>query len=150
MRACAFASAISLALAACAPAAPPTARGGGLPRVASLNLCTDELILLLAAPGQVASTTHLSHDPQEAPWWRAARRYPANDGTMLGAARDAPTLVVTMGGLGADRARIAARLGVKLVDLPYPQDLPGLAANLRLLGTAIVRSRESAHIAARL
>ena len=43
MRAFVFISAISLALAGAAEAAPK--------RVASLNLCTDELLLLLAAPG---------------------------------------------------------------------------------------------------
>ena len=50
MRAFAFASAASLAFAA-APAAEAAPA-----RVASLNLCTDELLLLLAAPGQIASS----------------------------------------------------------------------------------------------
>jgi iron complex transport system substrate-binding protein len=40
-------------------------------RVASLNLCTDEL-LLLARPEQIASVTHLSQQEAETPLWRQA------------------------------------------------------------------------------
>ncbi|HEY0113800.1 MAG TPA: hypothetical protein VGB59_11735, partial [Allosphingosinicella sp.] len=69
MRAFAFASAISLALlAGAAKPAPPA-------RVASLNLCTDELLLLLAEPRQIVSVTHLAQQEAETPLWRAARRY---------------------------------------------------------------------------
>src|SRR5688500_9930017 len=52
-------------------------------RVASLNLCTDELLLALAAPEQIVSVTHLAHKPQEATLWRQARRYRQNDGSLL-------------------------------------------------------------------
>ena len=52
-------------------------------KVASLNLCTDELLLTLAAPGQIVSVTHLAHQPQETILWRQARRYPLNDGSLL-------------------------------------------------------------------
>src|SRR3546814_14947848 len=53
MRVFACILAISLALGGVAEAAPK--------RVASLNLCTDQLLLLLAAPEQIVSVTHLSH-----------------------------------------------------------------------------------------
>ena len=41
-------------------------------RVASLNLCTDEYLLLLARPGEVVSVSYLSQDPLESPLWRKA------------------------------------------------------------------------------
>src|SRR3712207_4435627 len=75
MRAFACALAISLALASPAGAAPR--------RVASLNLCTDELLLMLAAPEQIASVTHLAQQPAETPLWREARRYRRNDGSLV-------------------------------------------------------------------
>ncbi len=34
-------------------------------KIASLNLCTDEYLLLLARPDEVASVTRLSQDPAE-------------------------------------------------------------------------------------
>ena len=92
-------------------------------KVASLNLCTDELLLALAAPGQIVSVTHLAHQPKEAMLWRQARRYPPNDGSLLSVVGLKPDLVVTMGGGARDRARIARRLGIRVLDLPFPQRL---------------------------
>ena len=33
--------------------------------VASLNLCTDEYLLVLAAPAQIVSVTHLAQQPED-------------------------------------------------------------------------------------
>src|SRR5437763_4221986 len=78
MRAFACASAISLALAGAGPADAAAAPR----RVASLNLCTDELLLLLAGPGQIASVSYLSQLSQETPLWARARAYRRNDGSL--------------------------------------------------------------------
>ena len=107
-------------------------------KVASLNLCTDELLLTLAAPEQIVSVTHLSHKPQETTLWRQARRYPRNDGSLLSVVGRKPDLVVTMGSGARDRARIAQRLGIRVLDLPFPQRLAdveqAIAAVARALG----------------
>jgi iron complex transport system substrate-binding protein len=66
MRAFGFALASSLLLA------QPSRRRAAC---GSLNLCTDELLLLLADPRQIASVTHLSQRPEETPLWQEARRY---------------------------------------------------------------------------
>ena len=50
--------------------------------VASLNLCTDEYLLLLAKPREIASVSFLSQDPQESPLWRLARGHHANRGSL--------------------------------------------------------------------
>ena len=47
-------------------------------RVASLNLCTDEYLLLLARPERIVSVSYLSRDPHESPLWKIARRYRGN------------------------------------------------------------------------
>ncbi|HZF42046.1 MAG TPA: hypothetical protein VEZ48_01395 [Sphingomonadaceae bacterium] len=126
MAAFAFASAISLLAAA------PGATGG----VVSLNLCTDELVLLVARPDQVRGVSYLSHLPEELALWRQARRYPANDGSMLAAAARRPALVVTMGSAGRDQARLAAAVGARLLVLPYPASLADIAASVRRVGRA--------------
>ena len=70
------------ALFALAFAALPPALADEPPRrVVSINLCTDELAILLAAPGQLVSVSALSHDPVETSYWREARAFPANRGT---------------------------------------------------------------------
>lgn len=112
----AFAFALAASLAAAGADASPV-------RVASLNLCTDELVLALADPGQVASVTHLSHDADEFVLWRKARRHARNDGSLLTAIKTRPTLVVSMGGGIRDRAGVARRLGITVLDLPFPDSI---------------------------
>jgi iron complex transport system substrate-binding protein len=131
MRAFAFVSAISLALAGAAEAAPK--------RAVSLNLCTDELLLLLAAPDQIASVTYLSQQKMETTLWRQAQAYRANDGSLLSVAPLRPDLVLNMGGGARDRVRIADRLGMKIVDLPYPQSIADITASIRKVAAALGR-----------
>ena len=108
-------------------------------RVASLNLCTDELLLMLAAPGQIASVTHLSQQEAETPLWREAGRYPRNDGSLLSVVELRPDLIVTMGGGTRDRLGIAARLGIPTLDLTFAQTLGDVGENIRRLALAIGR-----------
>ena len=131
MRAFACALAISLAAPASAAAAPQ--------RVASLNLCTDELLLLLAAPAQIASVTHLSQSEAETPLWRRARRYARNDGSLASVAPARPDLVLTMGGGARDRAGIAARLRIRILDLPFPRTVDDIARAIAQVADALGR-----------
>jgi iron complex transport system substrate-binding protein len=139
----AFACALALNLAATASAEPPR-------RVASLNLCTDELLLLLAAPGQVASVTHLAQSPAETPLWARARAYPRNDGSLVSVAAMKPDLVLTMGGGARDRAGIAARLGIRLLTLPYPQSLADIEQAVTRTAAALGREQAGAALVQRI
>jgi iron complex transport system substrate-binding protein len=130
----AFVCAWAISLLASTPA-----HGRAPQRVASLKLCTDELLLMLADPRQIASVTFLTQEPAESPLWRAARRYPKNDGSLLSVASVAPDLVVDMGGGGRDSARIAGRLGARVLNLPYPQSLSDIEASIRTLADALGR-----------
>lgn len=89
-------------------------------RAASLNLCTDEYLLLLARPQEIVSVSHLARDPLESTMWRQARRHPANDGSLASVVQRRPTLVLTMGGSGRATGLIARRLGIRVLDLSYP------------------------------
>ena len=140
MRAFGFALASSLLLAQPVEAAPR--------RAVSLNLCTDELLLLLADPRQIASVTHLSQRPEETPLWQEARRYRRNDGTLMSVAGLKPDLVLTMGGGARDRLRIAERLGMKTLDLPFPQRLSDIKAALIQVGDALGRGAAGRRLAA--
>jgi iron complex transport system substrate-binding protein len=123
--------AANLALVGAAEAAPR--------RVASLNLCTDELLLMLAEPAQIASVTHLAQSPAETPLWRAARRFARNDGSLLSIAPRRPDLVLTMGGGARDRLRIASRLGIRTLDLPFAQSLADVERNIARVAAALGR-----------
>ena len=140
MRAFAFVSALSLALAGAAEAAPQ--------RVASLNLCTDELLLMLGDPRQIASVTHLAQRPAETRLWREGRRHRRNDGSLLSVVPLRPDLVLTMGGGARDRVRIAERLGVRTLDLPFPGNLADIERSIALVAEALGRERQGAALLA--
>ncbi len=135
-------AASALLLGAAAEAAPR--------RVASLNLCTDELLLMLAAPEQIVSVTHLAQQEAETPLWRQARRYARNDGSLLSVVGHRPDLIVTMGGGTRDRLGIASRLGVRTLDLVFAQTLADVAGNVRALAAAIGRPEAGAALLRRM
>ncbi|MCW3797478.1 hypothetical protein OMW55_06630 [Sphingomonas sp. BN140010] len=92
-------------------------------RAASLNLCTDEYLLLLARPDQIASVSYLAAEPSESVLWRRTAGILRNRGTLESALPARPNLVLTMGGGGRATAALAARLGLKVIDLSYPASL---------------------------
>ena len=142
MRAFVFASILSLLAAGRAEAAPQ--------RVASLNLCTDELLLMLAEPEQIASVTHLSQSAAETPLWRLGRRHRSNDGSLLSVTGVRPDLVLTMGGGARDRSGIAKRLGIRTLDLPFPQTIGDVERGIALVGVALGRPDQARALLSRI
>ena len=106
-------------------------------RVASLNLCTDEYLLLLARPEQVVSVSYLSQDPLESLLWRTARKYKGNRGALEDVIALKPTIVVTMGGAGRATSLIANRLHIRALDLPFAASLADVEKNLRAVAIAL-------------
>jgi iron complex transport system substrate-binding protein len=127
------------------------APAGAVPqRVASLNLCADELLLQLASPRQIASVTFLSQQEAETPLWRQASLYPRNDGSLLSVVERRPDLIVTMGGGTRDRVGIARRLGIPTLDLVFAQTLGDVGENIRRLAVAIGRPEAGAVLIRRI
>lgn len=98
-------------------------------RVASLNLCTDEYLLLTARPGQIASISKLGADAQETPLAARAHGLATNSGRLGDVLAQRPDLVLTMGAHPQDAA-LARRLGIRLVSLTYPQSPADVAAQV--------------------
>ena len=69
----ALASAAALLVAGSADAEAPT-------RVVSMNLCTDQLAMLLADEGQLLSVSHIAFDPLASPMVEEAAGYEKNHG----------------------------------------------------------------------
>lgn len=108
-------------------------------RVASLNLCTDEYLLLLARPHEIASISYLARDPLESRLWRNARRHHANYGSLEQVIAQRPTLVLTMGGGGRATHLIAGRMGLRRLELRSGSTPGDVAANLTLVAKALGR-----------
>jgi len=105
--------------------------------IASLNLCTDEYLLLLARPQEVASVTMLSHDPLESPLWQKGRHYRANNGSIEDVLSLRPQIILTMGGGGRATGMIARRIGIRAVDLTPAATLDDVERNLRTVAAAL-------------
>jgi len=113
-------------------------------RVASLNLCTDEYLLQLARPSEIVSLSYLSHDPNESPLWREARRFPANRGSLDSVVARRPTLILTMGASGRATDAIARRLGIRVLALPYPASVADVARQASTVARALGDQRRAA------
>jgi iron complex transport system substrate-binding protein len=100
-------------------------------------MCSDEYLLLLARPSEVASVSRLSRDPADSALWRIGKRFPANRGDLEGALATRPTLLLTMGGGGRATAMIAKRIGLKSLDLPFPATIDDVERNLVTVAAAL-------------
>src|SRR5687767_8071343 len=122
-------------------------------RVASLNMCGDEYLLLLARPAEIASVSRLSRDPADSSLWRLGRRFPSNRGDLESALKTRPNLLITMGGGGRSTSLLARRIGLKTLDLPFPATIGDVAANMDRVASALgepARARPWKRLLARL
>ena len=106
-------------------------------RVASLNMCSDEYLLLLAKPREIASVSRLSRDPADSSLWQVGRRFPGNRGTLESALETRPNLLITMGGGGRATSMIARKIGLRTLDLPFPSNIDDVARNMSLVARAL-------------
>lgn len=112
-------------------------------RVASLNMCTDEYLLLLARPQEIASVSRLSRDPADSSLWQLGRRYPGNSGDLESALKTRPNLLITMGGGGRGTAMIAGKLGLRTLDLPFPATIDDVSSSMTLVARALGDERRA-------
>ena len=106
-------------------------------RVASLDLCADEYLLLLARPGEIASVSKLAQDPADSVLWRRARLHPANQGGLESVVGTRPNLLLTMGGSGRATSLIANRLHIHTIKLIYPASIDDVEAAMVRVAKAL-------------
>ncbi|MEO6199149.1 MAG: hypothetical protein ABIO68_04345 [Sphingomicrobium sp.] len=119
-------------------------------RAASLNLCADEYLLLLARPAEIVGVSYLARDPAESALWKRARRYPGNRGSIEDVVGAGPTVVMTMGGGGRSTVLLARRLKLNSVDLKLPASLDDVEDNLRIVARTLGDERRASPLLERL
>lgn len=116
-----------LALAGCAPAAPPAPAPAAPRRIVSLDYCADQYVLKLAPRDRILAVSRDAERPTS--YMRAAaaglRRVAARAEDVLVLK---PDLVVRSYGGGPGAAEFLAAAGVPVLQLPYAEDLPGIRA----------------------
>jgi len=132
----------ALLFAASAHAASPA-------RVMSLNLCTDQLAMALAAPGQLISVSFLARDPGLSPMHEEARAYPVNRGLAEEVFLARPDLVVTGTYSLHNTTGLLKRLGFRVEEFGFVQTVGTIPGEIRRMGALLGRERQAEAIADR-
>lgn len=108
-------------------------------RVVSVNLCTDQLAMMLAAPGQLISVSGLARDPRASALARRALDWPVNRAQAEEVWMMAPDLVLA--GSYTDPATLALleRLGARVERFAPVTSLEGITAGIRRMGRLLGR-----------
>jgi iron complex transport system substrate-binding protein len=104
-------------------------------RVVSQSVGTDELLLALADPGQIAALSHISHDAEFSPVAEEAKRFPAiQDSDAESVLRFRPDLVLAASYTRPETLALLKRAGVRMVVLDRFDTLEDVYASTRILG----------------
>ena len=100
-------------------------------RVVSLNLCTDQLVLLLAEPGNIAAVSYLSQDIANSYMAASARKLPTTRGRVEEILPLEPDLIFAGRFTSQGSVGFLRRIGYRIVILDSPEDFPGIRAQVR-------------------
>lgn len=143
-------AAAGLCLAALTGAPPPPLAEERPPaRVVSMNLCTDQLALLLAAPGQLVSVSWLAQDPHASAMAEQARAHHANTGNAEEVFLLKPDLVIAGSFTTQTTVDLLRRLGLRVAVFEPAYGLGDVGARIRQMGAALGRQAEAARLAER-
>lgn len=121
-------------------------------RIVSMNLCTDQLLLLLVEPRRIASLSYFAADPAYSPLAAQARALPANRGQAEEVLAYAPDLILTSQFSATLAANLLERLGHPVHRLGFAATADEVYAQVRevaeLTGTAAQAERLVAELQA--
>ncbi len=127
---------MSLALAGPGQAAPQ--------RVVSINLCTDQLAMMLAAPGQLLSVSYLAQDPRSSAMAEEALAWPANHGLAEEIFLLDPDLVVAGSFTARATVSMLRRLGIPVVTMTPARSLDEVRDRIAEMGGLLGREEAAA------
>ena len=135
--------ALALALVAGATGAQEAPR-----RVVSMNVCTDQLAMLIADEGQLVSVSWLAADPRVSAMTGEAARHPQNRGRAEEVFLLRPDLVLAGAYAGRESADMLRRLGVRVEVFEPESGLDEIPDRIRQMGRALGREARAEALAA--
>lgn len=140
----------ALALAACS-AAPAREAGGALPRLVSLNPCTDAILAEVADPEQLLAISSYSHDPASSSMDpAAARRLRATGGSVEEILALKPDVVVGTSFMAPATSQALERLGFRLERFGIAATVEDSKAQVRQLAALAGHPERGEALAARI
>ncbi len=117
-------------------------------RVVSMNLCTDQLAMMLAAEGQLVSVSRIALDPYVSAMAAEAAAYPINAGRAEEVHVLHPDLVLAGKYSSRETVALLRRLGIEVVQFDIVQSLDDVAGMITQMGLALGREANAAKMAA--
>jgi len=116
---------------------PPT-------RVVSINLCTDQLLLMLADPGQIASISYLARDPESSFVADQATAYPLNHARLEELIGLRPDLVLAGAYTDPRLLMQVKRFGLRVEQFPLTSSIQGIQQDIRRMASLLGRPKQGA------
>ncbi len=115
-------------------------------RVVSMNVCTDQLAMMLADSDQLLSVSHLAHDPRVSAMVREAENYRVNRGLAEEIYLMEPDLVIA--GRYSTQATVSMlkRLGIPVVVFEPANRLADVPNRIRQLGEVLGQESRAADV----
>ena len=109
-------------------------------KIVSLNLCTDQLLMLLADPDQIASLSKIVDDPNVSFLAEKSAGFKKNRGDAEEVFMNSPDLVVA--GVYTEKAtvQILQSLGVRVEIFPIEQNFEDIIENIKKMGLLVGHS----------
>jgi len=116
---------------------PAVATAAKPQRIVSVNLCSDQLLLMLVNPGRIASISALALDPHSSYMADAASGLHTNHGKSEELIPLKPDLVLASGFAARPAVELMRRLGYKVEVLPMATNITGIRHNIRRLAALV-------------
>lgn len=136
-------AALGLVLGAAMPA-----RAEAPKRVASMNLCTDQLAMLIAAPGQLVSVSNLASRAEMSAMAEEAAGYPVNHGRAEELYLLAPDIVLADVWSSPATVSMLRRLGVEVVQFTPGASMAEIRDNIARMGEVLGQEARAEEILA--
>jgi iron complex transport system substrate-binding protein len=127
-----------------------TARADGAPRVLSLNLCADQLLLALADPAQIVALSRFARDDGMSAAAHEAQAFPSAAGGIEAILRDKPDLVLAGPYDRPVTSGVLARQGIAVRIVPLWHGLAAGLAESRALAAVLGHSERGEALASRI
>jgi len=103
-------------------------------RVVSINLCTDELAIQLARPGQLVAVTFLVKDPLSSVYYKSAKPFASHNNSLEQIVSYKPDLILASQYTPSALLGRLRQLGFKIFVLPVARSIAQVNANIITVG----------------
>lgn len=118
------------------------------PRIASINLCADQLLLMLADPEQILTLSNLSHNKSGSWFYEKARQYPTNTGTSEEVFPLNPDVVLAGAFDTQNTVTLLRQLGMQVEVMQVATTLEDVFSNIRIVAKAAGKAQKGEKVIA--